>query len=537
MKNVLALLILLLGNTPAVAQLMFQKTYGGTAPDQNECLYRSTGCLIEIPDDGYAICHSTCSFGSSQVNQQSVYFLRLNMNGDTIGTRTYNGGTNSIGRSIFPLGNNGFIIGAHYGGGNGGPVLLRTDAAGDTLWTRLFSAGSQSIGTGYFGFPFSDGGFGTCGDFTQMIQMHMYAMGGIAKVDQNGSLIFGKTYYLPNHSGSQIRLYSACETSDGGILATGSVYDAQPDVFLLKVDSTGNIVWAKSYHNTTGEESGLSVKELPDHTIAVTGYAALSVTDWDGFLMRTDASGNIIFAKRYGDGLYQWSNSFVTNAAGDFLFTGNHQVTSTPTATQAYMLCVDSLGVIKWGKHYGGSGEDLGNSITTTYDGGYALAGFTKSFGMGDFDIYFVKTDANGNAGCNTFPLSLNEIPVPFVVTSLTLQYGNAINAVPAPCTISHGAFISTVCLTTDVNEHAANSFELFPVPAEEYIDVSAGTAGKITATIYATSGQQIFSTSYIAADEKTFYRVPLADLAEGLYFMQLETKNGVTAKRFIVKR
>jgi hypothetical protein len=253
--------------------------------------------------------------------------------------------------------------------------------------------------------------------------------------------------------------------------------------------------------------------------------------------MKTDATGNIIFAKRYGDALYQWSNSFVTNASGDFLLTGNHQVNSSPTATQAYMLCVDSLGAVRWGMNYGGGGEDLGNSITKTSDGGYAMTGFTKSFGMGSYDIYLIKTDALGNAGCYTYPFTLNELPLPFVVTNLSLQYGAAINAVHAPCTITHGGNVSNICLTTGIDEQASDGFDLFPVPAQTYINVSAGTAGKITATIYSATGQQVFNSSYVAADENYTYPVSVADLPEGVYFMRIETKDGVTAKRFIIHR
>jgi hypothetical protein len=56
-----------------------------------------------------------------------------------------------------------------------------------------------------------------------------------------------------------------------------------------------------------------------------------------------------------------------------------------------------SNGNLQWTKTIGGENEDWGLSLIQTSDGGYAIAGETKSFGAGDWDVYVVKLDANGN--------------------------------------------------------------------------------------------------------------------------------------------
>jgi len=87
-----------------------------------------------------------------------------------------------------------------------------------------------------------------------------------------------------------------------------------------------------------------------------------------------------------GDGGYTlagWTYSF---GAGD---------------SDAWLVKTDASGTAQWNKTYGGTGTDMANALVQTGDGGYALAGFTGSFGAGRDDFWLVKTDANGNAQWN----------------------------------------------------------------------------------------------------------------------------------------
>ncbi|HEU4718761.1 MAG TPA: hypothetical protein VFU15_13045, partial [Bacteroidia bacterium] len=262
------------------AQVIFQKTYGGHQYENSDCMYRGPGSITRTAEGGYAICHATASYGvPASTSGESLYFLKIDDNGDTLVTRAYNSGGNSIGRSIFEAAGGGYVMGATMGGA-AGTSLIRVNANGDTLWTRSFSPIPGGFGgTGYYGFPFNDGGFGAVGEYGETVQNHSTFCAGLAKVDANGNLVFGKTYYYNPalFNGTGMRFYSASPTSDGGVLATGYIDDMEIDVVVVRMDSTGNVLWAKSYDLST-EEAGLMAKELPDHSIAVTGYVALSTT-------------------------------------------------------------------------------------------------------------------------------------------------------------------------------------------------------------------------------------------------------------------
>ena len=66
-----------------------------------------------------------------------------------------------------------------------------------------------------------------------------------------------------------------------------------------------------------------------------------------------------------------------------------------------WLVKTDAAGNMQWNKTYGGTGTDTGISVFQTSDGGYALAGYTNSFGAGGKDVWLVKTDAAGNMQWN----------------------------------------------------------------------------------------------------------------------------------------
>jgi len=120
----------------------------------------------------------------------------------------------------------------------------------------------------------------------------------------------------------------------------------------------------------------------------------------------------ILAAKTYSSGsgmpATEWSKTY--GGAGD-----DHALSVVWTSDRGYAIAghtksygaggsdfwlvkTDSVGNLEWNKTYGGPGDDYARSVVQTDDGGYAITGFTKSYGGGDFDFWLVKTDCLGNA-------------------------------------------------------------------------------------------------------------------------------------------
>ena len=106
-------------------------------------------------------------------------------------------------------------------------------------------------------------------------------------------------------------------------------------------------------------------------------------------------SQNINFIKSYGNTGYDVGKDIKQDLDSGYIATGS---SSSFTSAQAdvFLLKVDSIGDFQWSYNYGGPGSDWGEKVLLTPDTGYAIGGYTNSFGAGGFDFYLVKTNKFG---------------------------------------------------------------------------------------------------------------------------------------------
>ncbi|HKR04125.1 MAG TPA: T9SS type A sorting domain-containing protein [Bacteroidia bacterium] len=115
-----------------------------------------------------------------------------------------------------------------------------------------------------------------------------------------------------------------------------------------------------------------------------------------GFLSFNSFAQQITFQKTYGGTNDDRGLCVKQTTDSGFIIAG--RTSSFGTAyNDVYLIKADANGDTVWTKTFGGSNYDEGYAVQQTIDGGYIIAGDTHSFGAGYWDVYLIKTDANGD--------------------------------------------------------------------------------------------------------------------------------------------
>ena len=163
-------------------------------------------------------------------------------------------------------------------------------------------------------------------------------------------------------------------------------------VFIVKLDSLGNVVWERTYGGIAAYNSdeGFDIKQTADGN-----YIAVGHTDTydihgasDLWVLRLDGAGNIIWQKMYGGSANDCAQSVQLTSDGGFILAGytasaNGDVIGAHGSYDFWVLKLDSIGNLIWQKTLGGTDNEMATSIQQTADG-YIVAGHTRSNNNGD---------------------------------------------------------------------------------------------------------------------------------------------------------
>ena len=339
----------------------------------------------ETSDGGYILAGYTYSFGTGE---SDVYLIKLDSNGDTIWTKTYGGDSYDVGYCVQETSDGGYIIVGYtysFGAGESDVYLIKTDSNGNVLWTKTF--GGASYDMGYSVQETSDGGYVITG-YTDS-----FGAGGsdvyLIKTDSNGNIAWTRTY---GGSSSEAG-YSVRKTPDGGYIIAGYTYSfgsGWDDVYLIKTDSNGDTLWTKTYGGSVAD-GGKKVEVTPDGGYIIAGYTeSYGAGDADIYLIKTDSIGDTVWTKTYGGENYEISEAVYVTSDRGYIIAG-YTESYGEGDFDIYLIKTDSVGDTIWTKTYGGDSTDVSFSVIESSDGGYVVAGYTKSYGSGGADVYLLK--------------------------------------------------------------------------------------------------------------------------------------------------
>jgi hypothetical protein len=331
--------------------------------------------------------------------------------------------------------------------------------------------------------------------------------------------------------------YSVRQTFDKGYIVTGYTNgfgEPNGDAYLCKTDSSGNVLWTKTY-SSLGIDWGNSVKQTSDSGYVVAGTSSFdSLTLTDVYLIKTNSVGDTLWTKTYGGSGYDYGQDVQQTTDGGYIITGYTNNCDT-CDNSVYLIKTDANGNLLWSNTNGGSGDDEGNYVVQTADGGYAVGGFSNSFGAGDYDFYLIKTDANGNS-CNQLN-SANPMKSPHTKqTTQTMQLYTANTIMHyVPTQLDSGNTTTIVCYPTSIKSFHENqsSITVFPNPNNGLFTLQINsTEEDVMVSIENNLGETVYTGITNSSKE-----INLQSLSSGIYFVKTQSFDKATSQKIILTK
>lgn len=339
------------------------------------------------------------------------------------------------------------------------PFIQKTDEFGNLLWAKSFGGINAVIGKtiklDVSGNIYVTGHFKGTADFDPgTATVNLTSQGDydvfLLKLDTNGNFLWAKSF----GGISDDLVISMTVDATGNIYSTGyysGTVDFDPsagttnitsaggeDVFIHKLDASGNFVWAKTFGGSSNER-GYSISIDNSGNVYTTGYffdtvdfdpgaGVVNYTSLGGtdiFIQKLDASGNFVWAKTVGGTSYDYGFALSVDASGNVYTTGyfvgpvdfdpgsnTYYINNVTPNHQTFIQKLDTSGNFLWARGTGGIGTNsrghamcldaLGNVYTAGYfDGTIDFAPEINGVGLlssaGGFDIFIQKRDAFGN--------------------------------------------------------------------------------------------------------------------------------------------
>lgn len=223
--------------------------------------------------------------------------------------------------------------------------------------------------------------------------------------DKNGYSNWKRTYAGPGPAYGRAVGISVLPAHGGGYIVgayTEDVESRYDDIYILRTDEKGDTLWARTYGGDRMESFESMVRDefSGGYLICARTYS----DDWLGrglLLMKIDDSGDTLWTRVYNPpDLLVYGAQVDQTRDGGYILGATVDLNTSSWGWREYhiqVIRVDVAGDTLWTRLLGGAGSDYCSDIIQTSDGGFALLGFTDSFGAGYYDVYLVRMDASGD--------------------------------------------------------------------------------------------------------------------------------------------
>jgi len=223
-----------------------------------------------------------------------------------------------------------------------------------------------------------------------------------------------KTYVYATSASESVRWVEDCE--DGILISGLSNSDSgngNNDIFLMKVNYNGEVLW-KKFYGGSDDDRGYVVRKVDDGIIlggvilTKKVYGLKNNGAWDVLVLKLDNNGEVIWSRNYGKNMGESIRDIIPTYDGGYMFCGytfSDEYENFHGGKDFWVVKIDHDGAVQWEKIYGGSNYDMAYSLVETRDDNYVVAGYSFSYdgdlkGMGNHgngDFWVMKLDYYGN--------------------------------------------------------------------------------------------------------------------------------------------
>ena len=419
--RLLILSILVLISSIAQAQSLFFNTYGTNQAEERafDMVVMDDGSIITIGDR-----HETST------GERSGHLLKVDADGNEQWNRQLTSNSFLYGTTICQLPNgNVFIAGYDYDVPNrnyGIVVAEYNESNGLPVYQSTYELAQDAQGRDVV--PMPDNGAMVLASYETVSATTNL----LVRFDSSGDTVWTKLVnpYAGSEEPRELALLS------DGLMIVGSVHSGSTDnVFIVKTDMDGNILWEEEYPSS-GLEFGESIVEIPSGGFYIAGTTnAIGNGGLDLLAMKVDATGQLLWAKGFGRGGNELGYDVDVMPDGGAIFTGSIYKADTSNFRDLGLIRTDSAGDTLWTRYFGDVYKESGHEVKV--DGDHIVA-----CGKGDLNnsenVIILRADFNGNAvGINEHASDYGFVvyPNPFV-ESITVQL-NANDTRPFPIQVS----------------------------------------------------------------------------------------------------
>jgi YD repeat-containing protein len=363
--------------------LLWNNTLGGGNDDNGRS-------IKQISSGDYIISGGTKSYGLGDFD---VWLLKLDFNGILLWNRTFGGVGYDIGVSAQQTTDGGYILGGYtssFGAGNYDYWLIKTDSTGNAIWNKTYGGAEHDYLASVQ--QTSDGGY-ILGGSSSSFGAGNYDY-WLIKTDSTGNTEWNKTYGGPlADQGGLVQ-----QTTDGGYILSGGTYSygaGNRDILLIKLDSLGNQLWNNTFGGIDYEHP-YSTQQTDDNGYVIIGRTySFGVGDSDVWLLKVDSNGNLLWNNTFGGNGLEYGYSISQADDGSYIIGA---VTSSFGAGDydVWLIKTDSIGRQLWNKTFGGNASDSIPVIEITIDNNYVAVALTLSNSQNNsYDLWVMKAQSD----------------------------------------------------------------------------------------------------------------------------------------------